>query len=142
VHLVDFPKLETTLTAEEEASWSRLLRLRDAVLAVLERARAAKQIGQSLEADIALHGSVDSGGIDLAKLFIVSHVDLQPADDAIADAVEIEGFGRVGIRWTPARGKKCGRCWQYREEVVEEAELCARCQRVVDSLAPSEVPTA
>ena len=25
--------------------------------------------------------------------------------------VEIEGIGRVGIAWTPARGNKCGRCW-------------------------------
>jgi len=141
VHLTDMPKLDVMLSAETANAWQRLLRIRDAVLAVLERARAAKEIGQSLEADIALSGNVDDLGVDLAKLFIVSHVDIRPADDAIADSVEVEGLGRIGIAWSPARGVKCGRCWQYREEVVEEGGLCARCRKVVDELAPNEAPT-
>jgi isoleucyl-tRNA synthetase len=131
VHLEDFPTLDAVLTPAEEAAWDRVLRVRDAVLAVLERARAAKQIGQSLEADITLYGAMESGGVDLAKLFIVSHVDLKPSDDAIADAVEVEGLGRIGIAWSPARGRKCARCWQYREEVADDAGLCERCERVV-----------
>src|SRR6185436_20048349 len=142
VHLTDMPKLDVTLPAETANAWQRLLRIRDAVLAVLERARAAKQIGQSLEADIALYGNVDDLGVDLAKLFIVSHVDIRPADESIADFVDVEGLGRIGIAWSSARGLKCGRCWQYREEVVEEGGLCARCRKVVDELAPREVPTA
>ena len=104
--------------------------------------KSAKQIGQSLEADIALYGTVEDLGVDLAKLFIVSHVDLRPADDSIVDHVEVEGLGRIGIAWSPARGKKCGRCWQYREEVVDDGGLCARCRKVVDELAPPEMPTA
>jgi isoleucyl-tRNA synthetase len=142
VHLTDMPKLDATLSADEANAWTRILRLRDAVLAVLERARAAKEIGQSLEADITLYGNVEDVGVDLAKLFIVSHADIKPADASIADFVEIEGLGRIGIAMSPARGKKCGRCWQYREEVVEDGGLCARCQKVVDELAPPEVPTA
>lgn len=142
VHLDLIPKMEPVLSAEDTARWSRVLRLRDAVLAVLERARAAKQIGQSLEADITLFGDVPDFGIDLAKLFIVSHVDVRPFDETMVDVAEIEGLGRVGIAWTPARGKKCGRCWIYREEVANEGDLCARCQKVIDELAPAEVPTA
>ncbi len=141
VHLADIPKLTSSLSAADADEWKRVLQLRDAALAVLERARAAKQIGQSLEADVRLHGDVKTS-IDLAKLFIVSHVDIVPADESVADFTNIEGFGRVGISMTLARGKKCGRCWQYREEVAEEGDLCARCQKVVDELAPQEVPTA
>jgi isoleucyl-tRNA synthetase len=140
VHLADIPKLESSLTTEQAEEWKRVLALRDAVLSVLERARAAKQIGQSLEADVTLHGNV-STSIELAQLFIVSHVDLAPADESVADSVEIEGFGRVGITMTNARGKKCGRCWRYREEVLDDGGLCDRCQQVVDSLAPQEQPT-
>ena len=140
VHLTEIPTIDSTLSGEEAEEWARVLELRDAVLAVLERARAAKEIGQSLEADITLYGPVYVN-VDLARLFIVSHVDIQPSSDSIADTVEIEGFGRVGITWNRARGRKCGRCWQYREEVAEEGGLCARCQRVVDSLAPAETPT-
>jgi len=141
VHLADFAKLESNLTQNEADEWARLLRLRDAVLAVLERARAAKQIGQSLEADITLTGNVQTS-IDLAKLFIVSHVDIRNEEPSGEDVVEVEGFGRVGIAMTNARGGKCGRCWQYREEVASEGALCARCQKVVDELAPAEMPTA
>jgi isoleucyl-tRNA synthetase len=141
VHLADIPKLASSLSPEDAEEWKRVLQLRDAVLAVLERARAAKQIGQSLEADVTLYGNVRTS-IDLAKLFIVSHVDVLASDENIPDFADVEGFGRVGISMSRARGKKCGRCWQYREEVTEEGGLCARCQRVVDSLAPAEVPTA
>ncbi|HUP63018.1 MAG TPA: isoleucine--tRNA ligase [Thermoanaerobaculia bacterium] len=138
VHLSEMPKLEMTLPAPQIEEWDRLLRLRESVLGVLEKARAAKQIGQSLEADVKLYGDVQTS-IDLAKLFIVSHVDIVrgdvPADvEAVVD--------NVGVAWSPARGKKCGRCWQYREEVVEDGGLCARCRKVVDELAPPEVPTA
>jgi isoleucyl-tRNA synthetase len=141
IHLTEIPKYDSTLTAEEAEDWANVLRLRDAVLAVLERARAAKDIGQSLEADITLWGDVNVN-VDLPKIFIVSHVDIKPASESVADSVEIEGWGRVGITWSKARGRKCGRCWIYREEVAEEGGLCARCQKVVDSLAPAEVPTA
>ncbi|MBV8518261.1 MAG: isoleucine--tRNA ligase [Acidobacteria bacterium] len=141
VHLTDIPKLEPLLGNDETAKWTRVLRLRDGVLSVLERARAAKEIGQSLEADIALHGNVEDFGVDLAKLFIVSHVDVKPADDSIADFVELEGAGRIGITMSRARGRKCGRCWQYREEVANDGDLCARCQDVVDALAVPDQPT-
>jgi isoleucyl-tRNA synthetase len=143
VHLALIPKLEPLLSNDDVARWTRLLHLRDAVLGILEPARAAKQIGQSLEADVILYGDIEDFGVDLAKLFIVSHVDIKPADAAGETAsIEIEGIGRVGIAWTPARGKKCGRCWTYREEVETEGDLCARCRKVVDELAPAETPTA
>jgi isoleucyl-tRNA synthetase len=142
VHLTAFPELKSSLTDEESARWATLLRLREAVNKVLERARAAKEIGKSLEADVLLYGNFDAKGIDLAKLFIVSNVDVLMADESVTDSVELEGFGRIGIAWTPARGKKCGRCWIYRAEVAAEGELCNRCQGVVDALAPREMPTA
>ncbi len=145
VHLAEIPRLDASLPAEQVNAWTRVLRLRDGVLAVLERARAAKEIGQSLEADVQLYGDIDpitkGTGVDLAKLFIVSHVEVRPADESVPDFVEIDGT-RLGITMSPARGRKCGRCWQYRDEVVREGELCARCQKVVDQLAPAEVPTA
>ena len=98
----------------------------------------------ALEADVLLYGDREDFGVDLAKLFIVSHVDVKPADAAVTEPqwVEIEGIGRVGIALTPARGRKCGRCWLYREEVANDGDLCARCQDVVDGLAPAGMPTA
>ena len=67
---------------------------------------------------------------------------IKPAAASVTEFVAVVGFGRVGISLAPARGGKCGRCWRYQEEVAEEGALCARCQKVVDELAPQEVPTA
>jgi isoleucyl-tRNA synthetase len=148
VHLTEFATLEGgMLPAEDAAAWDRIFRVRETATKVLERARAAQQIGQSLEADIELHTDISPEAlagnlnVDLAKLLIVSHVDFRDRDDAIPDFVEIEGLGRVGVSMKPARGKKCGRCWQYREEVQEAGLLCGRCQSVLNELAPMEVPT-
>jgi len=149
VHLVDFPRMEdATLTDGDAATWERLFRLREEATKLLERARAAGRIGKSLEADVELRTSIPPltllGNVnaDLAALLIVSHVDFKPADDALADGIDIEPLGRIGIAVVPARGKKCGRCWKYREEVAEDGTLCARCQSVLDKLAPREMPTA
>jgi len=142
VHLTDFP----TITAPpiDSAAWERIFRVREAVSKVLETARAAGTIGQSLEADVQLHGIareslVGSLDIDLAKVFIVSHVDFIATSSA--DTIDIEGVGPIGITMSPARGKKCGRCWQYREEVVEDGGLCARCDEVIVNLVVPEQPT-
>jgi len=142
VHLIDIPRLERP--AVDVDAWERVLRVREAVSKVLERARGAREIGQSLEADVRLSGVTPQWllgnlNIDLAKVFIVSHVDFEPA--LSGEEFEIDGQ-KMGIAWLPARGKKCGRCWQYREEVAREGGLCARCEAVVASLAPAEVPTA
>jgi isoleucyl-tRNA synthetase len=142
VHLIDFPSIAAPVT--DSAAWDRIFRVREAVSKVLEGARAAGTIGQALEADITLHGVareaiVGTLDLDLAKVFIVSHVDFAaaPSDSTI----DIEGVGAVGITMSPARGKKCGRCWQYREEVIEDGGLCARCDEVVSSLEVPEQPT-
>ncbi len=139
VHLIDFPQLPAIGT--DFAAWDRLFVLREMVSKVLERARGAGEIGQSLEADIALHGDFSPKAltgdleVDLAKLFIVSHVDFRPPLAELSDSVTIAGLGTIGVSMTAARGKKCGRCWQYREEVMQEGGLCARCEDVVASLS-------
>jgi isoleucyl-tRNA synthetase len=140
VHLVEFPTLDFSLPESEKTTWKRVFALREAASKVLERARAAQQIGQSLEADIVISG-VDAKSvlgnldIDLSKMLIVSHVDFEPGVDESAEKVEIENLGTIGIRMQTARGSKCGRCWNYREEVSESKLLCDRCAAVVSSLA-------
>ena len=145
VHVTDLPQLPEI--GVDVQAWDRLLVLRDMVTKVLERARATGQIGQSLEADIALHGDfspralMGNLNVDLAKFFIVSHVDFRPPSEVAGDVIDIPGVGTIAVTMSPARGKKCGRCWQFREEVAHEGELCARCEEVVEGLAPPEVAT-
>jgi isoleucyl-tRNA synthetase len=145
VHVTDLPQLPAI--GIDVQAWDRLLVLRNMVSKVLERARGAGQIGQSLEADVVLHGNFSPKtltgdlDVDLAKFFIVSHVDFRPPDEVVGDVVDIPGVGTIAVTMAPARGKKCGRCWSYREEVVEDGGLCARCEDVVAGLAPPEAAT-
>jgi isoleucyl-tRNA synthetase len=138
VHLTDFPKLKVALSDGENDAWERILQLRDEVTKVIEPARAAKQIGQSLEADITIYGDfspesiLGDVNIDLSKIFIVSHVNFKPLVEFRGEPIEVKGLGKAGIAMSPARGKKCGRCWNYREEVAEDNGLCARCQAILD----------
>jgi isoleucyl-tRNA synthetase len=138
VHVTDLPQVPAI--GVDVAAWDRLLVLREMVSKVLERARGAGQIGQSLEADVVLHGNFSPKAltgelnVDLAKFFIVSHVDFRPPDEVVGDVVDIPAVGTIAVTMASARGKKCGRCWQYREEVVEDGGLCARCESVVASL--------
>jgi isoleucyl-tRNA synthetase len=140
VHLTDFPPpVAREIDPAAAKAWERLFTLRDVVTRVLERARAAQEIGQSLEADIVLSGGVKeealTGGlaIDLSKFFIVSRVDFAPVV-APSETISFEGIGTLGVSMRRAPGRKCGRCWHYRDEVVEDGALCARCSSIVDSL--------
>jgi isoleucyl-tRNA synthetase len=149
IHLTDFPTFEgMALDQKRRDTWERILQLREEVNRVIEPARKAKQIGQSLEADITLYTDfapealLEEVNVDLAKVFIVSHIDFKPLSQFNGTVIELKGVGKVGIAMSPARGKKCGRCWNYREDVAEEGKLCARCDGIVAALAPIEVPTA
>ncbi|MFN2238016.1 MAG: isoleucine--tRNA ligase [Thermoanaerobaculia bacterium] len=141
VHLTSFPEAgRRSIPAAEKEAWARVFALREAASKVLEPARARGEIGQSLEADIVLSGisgtDAITGGleIDLAKVLIVSHVELDPSG-SLEEAAPIEGVGLVGIAMKRAKGGKCSRCWHYREEASGENALCERCQQVVSAHA-------
>ncbi len=141
VHLTRFPSMDPLLTDAERERWERLFALREAVSKVLEKGRAAGTIGGSLEAAVTLTGSFDLekllGGlrIDLADLFIVSHVGTAPeSTQSEIEPLTFEGIGSIGVLMNEAGGRKCGRCWHYREEVAEDGELCDRCRAIVGTI--------
>jgi len=141
VHLTEFPETRSVFFDENAAAaWQRIFVVREAASKVLERARAAQQIGQSLEADIVISGVTDGAGIvnglnvDLSKIFIVSHVDFHPMLEPEGELVELDGAAPIRVSMKPARGNKCGRCWHYREDVETDGDLCDRCDSIVSGL--------
>ncbi|HSP35324.1 MAG TPA: class I tRNA ligase family protein, partial [Thermoanaerobaculia bacterium] len=147
VHLADFPALDARLTDGQREAWDRILQLREEVNKVLENARDAKQIGKSLEADINIYGDfapaslLGDVNVDLARIFIVSHVNFRPLSEFGGVPLDVKGIGKAGVGMEKSRGKKCGRCWNYREEVTEDGYPCARCQAIMEKLAIPEEPT-
>jgi isoleucyl-tRNA synthetase len=148
VHLAEFPKqVELFVDQALIDRWSRLLKLRAAVNAELEKLRQSKAIGQSLEAVVhlkatgAIAGLIDQYRDQLPGLFITSQVDdrtdapvigQEPADGAVF--VESEGSA-VHIVAARADGVKCDRCWRYVPAVTQAPGREGVCPRCEDALA-------
>jgi len=127
--------------------WDRLIEIRQAVQGVLEKARAEKHIGSSLEAAVFLYATgSEEGGIaellqsylpQLPALFIVSDVQLLVGGQSAPSGTYFgQGPGDLTVEVLRVEGEKCDRCWNYRELglVAEHPRLCARCSSVVLSL--------
>ena len=148
VHLAEFPK-RVDLFADEDlaARWTRLLKLRAAVNAELEKLRQEKVIGQSLEAVVHLKGTgsiarlIEAHRDQLAGLFIASQVDDRTDPPAAGEApsggavyVESEGSA-VHIVAARADGMKCERCWRFVPAVSSVPGREGVCPRCEDALA-------
>ena len=141
VHLADFPTPDPAwrLSDERAAEWERLFQIRAEVARALERARADKIIGASLDATVTLYSSEEVGAFlrehasQLATVFIVSGVNLAPLDSRPSDLAPLAADLVVAV--VRAEGAKCARCWTYRLDVGRDGrhrELCARCVAVLD----------
>ena len=144
VHVTEFPAPQDLTgglpadfdAASLEADWAVLLGVRSEALKMLEEARAAKQIGGSLEAQVhlaapeKLYPVLEKHRDQLRYLFIVSDVVLEklPASNG--------GAGLV-ITVNKAPGQKCERCWNYSTHVGEDKAyptVCERCSTVLSEI--------
>ncbi|VVE24420.1 isoleucine--tRNA ligase [Pandoraea pneumonica] len=106
--------------------WYLLRAVRSDVTKALEEARAAEQIGSSLQAEVEVRVSgrkfdvLASLGDDLRFVLITSAATVKQVTDEAAEGVVV----------TPSTHQKCERCWHYRFDVGSDAEhptLCGRC---------------
>ena len=97
--------------------------LRTRVTEAIEPLRRDKTIRSSLEAEITMPdienvlGGVEQ--IDLSEIFISAKVH--------------SVIGAEGIQVAKSDNHKCGRCWRLLPEVVEDGDLCNRCEDVVNA---------
>ena len=116
------------------AKWDVVMKLRQDVNGVLEKARADKRIGKALEAHVTLateDAAIQSAceGVNLAEVCIVSDcVWAQPEEGAeIGTGVNYPSL-TIGV--SEAKGTKCPRCWMHSLQANAEG-LCPRCAAVV-----------
>jgi isoleucyl-tRNA synthetase len=143
VQLMDFPQAAPELISDElEAKYQRILDVRYEVGRALEKARAEKVIGHSLDARVELY--VDSDLYDFLKpleeelpfLFIVSQVRVNPpGSKAGPSAVEGEDLKNLSVAVSQAEGHKCERCWNYSTtvgSVDDHPGICERCAENIE----------
>jgi isoleucyl-tRNA synthetase len=125
VHLLEWPPIGADWAdARLAEQWAELRALRQVVSAEIEPKRRDKEIGSSLEAKVVI-GLPD--GRDRPNLTSDELAELLIVSDATIDTV---AHGPVAVVHRTER-HKCGRCWRYLPEVVEDGDLCARCEDVV-----------
>lgn len=132
VHEELFPLLPYFWNVPEVAlKFDTLRDLRRVITGALEVARASKEIGSSLQAQVTLFipSSFKESlkGIDLAELSIASGVECVEKE-VPQDAFTLEDVPGVGAVVSLASGNKCSRCWKVLPEVQD---LCCRCREVV-----------
>lgn len=134
VFLSSWPEPAEELRDEAlEERWDRILRARKVFLKALERARASKAIGHSLEAELAVEG------VSAEAQEVLSYLDEEAwsevcivsgfrkggpreGDKALAEVLE-EGFRAWVFR---AEGERCPRCWHYGP--LGARGVCGRCE--------------
>jgi isoleucyl-tRNA synthetase len=147
VHMAVFPSraaLDALADPELVDRWSRLITLRERVLAEIEPLRKEKRIGSSLQARVVLSATdrdlafLEGYARDLPMLFIVSDVELRSLptrhETATAAAGGPDEEGAVGVTIERSDGMKCERCWRYVDRVSTDpasAGLCERCRDVL-----------
>ncbi len=125
------------LSQEQMAAWAVIVKLRQDVNGVLEKARADKRIGKALEAHVSLltdNAEVQAAcqGRNLAEIFIVSDCGFEQPHEG-AEVAQGENYPDVTIGITEALGTKCPRCWMHSVR-ADENGLCPRCAAVVSQL--------
>ena len=113
----------------------------------LEEARAAKQIGHSLDASVTLGLPVPV--LDrlrpyedqLRSIFIVSSVSIVPAHE-LDNAVESEEIKGLKVRVVPSEDPKCERCWVHDATVGNDNKHPTACGRCLEALREMEQAAA
>ncbi|HXE16581.1 MAG TPA: isoleucine--tRNA ligase [Stellaceae bacterium] len=119
--------------------YASLRELRRVVTGAIEKERAEKRIGSSLQAAVTIHAGndIDAGTIDLAEFCIVSDAALSAAPPP-ANAFTLPDVPGIGVVVSAAPGEKCQRCWRVLSEVGhvhDHPDLCGRCADAVEKAA-------
>ncbi|WP_457600186.1 isoleucine--tRNA ligase [Hydrogenivirga sp.] len=131
VFMAEIPEPEEDLIDEAlERDYELLLKVREDVLKVLERARRENLIRHPYEAKVSIRSEGELLGLleryrDYLNFFLtVSQVELSEGGEIVERGEEIEDLV-VGV--SRAEGRKCPRCWIFFPESEFVGEVCRRC---------------
>jgi isoleucyl-tRNA synthetase len=128
IHLERFPQVDEAFNqGVDNGRWERIMAIRDRVLKEIETARAAKLIGDSLEAVVEFTAVAAD-----EKLLRDDHELFKTI--LVISSLEVKGGKEEKIAVRKATGRKCPRCWNWIAATPvdpEHPELCPRCSTAV-----------
>ena len=128
------PALPADDGAADAQAFAAAMQARDVVTKALEEARGAKFVNKSQEAAVKVTAPAELlpvlegfGAAVLEELFIVSGVEFVEGPELACEVLH-------------APGKKCPRCWNYRElgGNANHPHVCSRCGDVLDEIGFTE----
>ncbi len=140
VHLRVFPDIPESWRDDVlAAKWDTVRRVRRVVTGALEIERAEKRIGSSLQGAPTLYVDRQTqavlADVDMAEIAITSALAVD-VGEAPEGAFVLDDVAGVGVVPGVAKGAKCVRCYQVRDDVSEDG-ICARCTTSVAAWAPA-----
>jgi isoleucyl-tRNA synthetase len=128
IHLARFPETGNAgRKPVDEAHWEKIMAVRDRILKEIETARAARLIGDSLEADIEITAAGDDEKLLRENSGLFKTILVVAALNVRSGAAE-----KIIVR--KAGGRKCPRCWNWVEGALADGthpELCRRCAETI-----------
>jgi len=121
------------IDADLEKRWEKIMALRADVYKAMEKAREKQLVGSSLEAQVVITRSKDD------TLFFAPYAEILREIMIVSKVSISEGSDNIDI--TKAIGKKCARCWNWRDDVdVNPAHpgTCSRCSAALDDINNSK----
>jgi len=141
VHVALFPavlEIVPGTVAGIEAEWEQLLAVRAPVMVELEAMRAAKSIGKSLDASVAVMVTEGSAQADVLQKYETSLAEFFNVSQATVQVVAAsQQTAAVLIEAQVASGAKCGRCWRVVPDVGNDPrwpDVCTRCAGALEEI--------
>lgn len=118
IHETTFPKIPGSFkNSKLNEKWSELFKIKQQVNISIEKMRASKEIGSSLEADLKISTTQKNfdlfKDIDVAEYFITSKAEIIKNEN-----------DQLKIDVKKSKGYKCPRCWKILET------KCNRCEKI------------
>ena len=134
IHLEDFLKAGNDYKNNNlSKKWQLIKNIRKVITGALEKKRAEKFIGSSLEAhaDIYLDKKLinELKSIDFSEIAIISSFNIKDKKE-FSNGFNLEDIEGVSVIISNAHGKKCERCWKFKENINSNG-ICTRCEEAI-----------
>ncbi|MDC0192098.1 isoleucine--tRNA ligase [Alphaproteobacteria bacterium] len=134
IHLEDFLKASQNFKNNDIANkWNIIKNIRKVITGAIEKKRAEKLIGSSLEANVMIYVKEDLRKkiekINFDEIAITSSFQLLDYKNK-KDFFELEDINDVAVTVEKTDGQKCERCWKY-TDILPDKQICQRCDEAI-----------